>query len=71
MAQSTIDRALFKDTILSIEKIGGKYHNLDGIDIYFLVKKNSQMGKDLEIRRNIRDFLMGQFGYNLMVGFVE
>jgi len=67
----TTDKKLFEETLKSIEKIGGKLHKFDGNDIYFLVKKDSKLGKDLKTRRGVRDYLMSEFEYKMFVGLID
>lgn len=62
---------LLKETITSIENLGGKFKECDGVNIFFYVKRDSKMGQDLQIQRNIHDFIFKEFGLRLMVGFVN
>lgn len=65
------DAKLLKDTIISLSQLGATYVKCDGIDIFFTISKHSELTRDCEQLKNIRDFIMGQFGYKLRVAFLK
>jgi hypothetical protein len=60
---------ILKDTIISLSKMGAIYHKCDGIDIFFIIDKDSELTQGCDKLKNIRDFIMKEFGYTLKVYF--
>jgi len=60
---------ILKDTIVSLYTMGATYVKCDGMDIFFTINKDSELKQESDKLRGVRDFMMKQFGYKLMVKF--
>lgn len=60
---------ILKETLESLEQMGAKYYKCDGEKIFFIINKDSVLQKESKELQGVKNFMMNQFGYKLMVGY--
>ena len=60
---------LLKGIIMGMKDMGATYHKCDGMDMFFIIDKDSEFSKDKDKLRISRDLIMKEFGLTLKIHF--
>jgi len=60
---------ILKDTLASLSDMGMTYVKCDGESIFFVIDKESKITRGCDKLNGIKDFVLKQFGYKLMVKY--